>query len=186
MPCAALHSGSADLRRSVKWHETRRAVVADPASCNKGGVMKLSSWRSVIILRGVVAALLSALCCVYGVVFAVELDFNGDGRSDILWRNSSTGENYVYLMNGLSILNEGYVRTVASQNWEVAGVADFNGDLRADILWRNRATGENYIYFMNGTTIANEGYLRTVADLNWKMVGVGDFDGDLRADILWR
>jgi len=27
-------------------------------------------------------------------------DFNGDGRADILWRNSSTGENYVWLMNG--------------------------------------------------------------------------------------
>src|SRR5437773_7624943 len=37
-------------------------------------------------------------------------DFNGDGRADILWRNSSTGENYLWLMNGTTITGEGYVR----------------------------------------------------------------------------
>jgi len=30
-------------------------------------------------------------------------DFNGDGKSDILWRNSTTGENAVYFMNGAAI-----------------------------------------------------------------------------------
>src|SRR5438876_782482 len=34
---------------------------------------------------------------------AARADFNGDGKSDILWRNSSTGENYVWLMNGTTI-----------------------------------------------------------------------------------
>jgi len=27
-------------------------------------------------------------------------DFNGDGKSDILWRNQTTGQVYVWLMNG--------------------------------------------------------------------------------------
>jgi len=113
-------------------------------------------------------------------------DFDGDGKADILWRNSSTGENYMYLMNGTSVVGEGYLRTVADQNWQVAGVGDFNGDGRADVLWRNPVTGENYLYLMNATSIAGEGYLRTVADPNWRVVGVGDFDGDGRADVLWR
>jgi hypothetical protein len=113
-------------------------------------------------------------------------DFNGDGKADIFWRNTSTGENYVYLMNGTSIIGEGYVRTVADQNWQVAGVGDFNGDGKADILWRNSSTGENYVYLMNGTTIVGEGYLRTVADQNWRVVGVGDLNGGGKADILWR
>jgi len=30
-------------------------------------------------------------------------DFDGDGRADILWRNSSTGENYRYPMDGIVI-----------------------------------------------------------------------------------
>src|SRR2546426_865500 len=113
-------------------------------------------------------------------------DFDGDGRADILWRNTSTGQNYVYLMNGTAILTEGYLRTVADLNWTIAGVGDFDGDGKADILWRNSATGENYIYLMNGMAIRTESYLRQVVDLNWKIVGVGDFDGDGAADILWR
>ena len=114
-------------------------------------------------------------------------DFDGDGEDDILWRNSTTGENYVYPMNGLSIKPaEGYLRTVADQNWQVVGSGDFDGDGKADILWRNSATGENYIYLMNVTAIVTEGYLRRVADLNWKVGGVADFDGDGKADILWR
>src|SRR5437763_8432086 len=56
-------------------------------------------------------------------------DFDGDGKSDILWRNSSTGENYLYPMNGLAIKpTEGYLRTVADTRWQIAGVGDFNGD----------------------------------------------------------
>ncbi|NJL09937.1 MAG: hypothetical protein HC908_06420, partial [Calothrix sp. SM1_7_51] len=29
-------------------------------------------------------------------------DFNGDGKDDILWRNSRTGENAVWFMDGLT------------------------------------------------------------------------------------
>src|SRR6266850_2802579 len=152
--------------------------------------MKLLSRQSETILRGIVAALLFALCSVCGMVFAVERDFDGDGRADIVWRNLSTGENYLYPMNGTAILaSEGYVRTVADQNWQVAGVGNFDGNASpatADILWRNQVTGENYIYLMNGTTFSSEGYIRAVPDLNWKVVGIGDFDGDGRSDILWR
>src|SRR5947207_6565396 len=105
----------------------------------------------------------------------------------MLWRNTSTGQNYIYFMDGAAILTEGYIRTVADQNWQVAGIGDFDGDGKDDILWRNSVTGQNYIYFMNGTSILpSEGYIRTVADTTWQIVGVGDFDGDGKADILWR
>ncbi len=30
------------------------------------------------------------------------LDFNTDGKPDILWRNTSTGDNYVWYMNGIA------------------------------------------------------------------------------------
>jgi uncharacterized protein (DUF1800 family) len=112
-------------------------------------------------------------------------DFNNDGRADILLRNTSTGENYLYPMNGTSIIaGEGYIRTVAAP-WTVAALGDFNGNGTTDILLRNSSTGENYIYFMNGTTIASEGYIRTVP-LAWSIAGVADFDGDGKADILLR
>ena len=62
-------------------------------------------------------------------------DFNKDGRSDIFWRNSATGENHLYPMNGTAIgAGEGYLRIVADQNWKVAGIGDPDGDGRADVL----------------------------------------------------
>src|SRR5439155_106610 len=49
-------------------------------------------------------------------------DFDGDGKADILWRNFSTGENYIYCMNNTTIVREGYIRTVSDLNWQVVAV----------------------------------------------------------------
>jgi len=47
-------------------------------------------------------------------------DYDGDGKADILWRNVSTGENYLYPMDGLSIKpTEGYVRSVPPGGWGI-------------------------------------------------------------------
>src|SRR5947207_10208823 len=114
-------------------------------------------------------------------------DFDGDSKADILWRNTSTGQNYIYFMDGTTIKSEGLIRTVADLNWQVAGIGDFDGDGKDDILWRNGTTGENYVYPMDGLSIkATEGYVRTVADQSWRVAGIGDFDGDGKADVLWR
>jgi hypothetical protein len=49
-------------------------------------------------------------------------DFNGDGNTDILWRNYSTGENAVWLMNGTTELNSVYLRTIPTNpNWDIVG-----------------------------------------------------------------
>src|SRR5712671_3315228 len=116
----------------------------------------------------------------------VARDFNGDGRSDILWRNSTTGENVIWLMNGAAASSSVTFATVADPNWSIAGVGDFNGDGKSDILWRNRATGENTIWLMNGAAISSAAMFATVADPNWSIAGVGDFNGDGKSDILWR
>jgi hypothetical protein len=100
-------------------------------------------------------------------------DFNGDGNTDILWRNYSTGENAVWLMNGTTELNSVLLRTIpANLNWDIVGTGNFNGDGNTDILWRNYSTGENAVWLMNGTTELNSVYLRTIpANLNWDIVG---------------
>jgi Ca2+-binding RTX toxin-like protein len=111
-------------------------------------------------------------------------DFNGDGKSDILWRNTNSGEAYIYQMDGFAVPSEGSMRTVSS-DWQIAGTGDFNGDNKSDILWRNTNSGEAYIYQMDGLAVPSEGSVRTVSS-DWQIAGTGDFNGDNKSDILWR
>jgi hypothetical protein len=116
--------------------------------------------------------------------FAAVGDFNGDCKSDILWRNTSTEQVYEWLMNGTTYSGSGSPGSPTS-DWVIQGVGDFNGDGYADILWRNSTTGEVYIWLMNGTTFTSSGSLGYVSS-DWTIQGVGDFNGDGKADILWR
>ena len=115
-------------------------------------------------------------------------DFNGDGISDILWRNddgrvtdwlgTSTG--------GLSDNLANLLRNV-SADWHVAGTADFNGDGRVDILWRNddgRVT--DWLGNANGSFSDNVSNILRPVDTGWQIAGTGDFNGDGHGDILWR
>ncbi|GAA0856779.1 FG-GAP-like repeat-containing protein [Aliiglaciecola litoralis] len=116
----------------------------------------------------------------------VKHDTNGDGNADILWRNSSTGQNWLWTMNGRSIVRSAGINVIADQAWQIVGRGDFDGDGKSDILWRNGNTGRNYIYLMDGFNIKQHGQLNYVVDSNWKVAEVADFDGDGKDDILWR
>ena len=116
------------------------------------------------------------------VVVPASGDFNGDGKSDILWRHSS-GEVHAWLMNGTSRSSGGLLDDVDA-SWTVQGTGDFNGDGKADVLWRH-SSGLVYVWFMNGGSIASAGSLGNVGS-DWVIAGIGDFNGDGKADILWR
>jgi hypothetical protein len=116
--------------------------------------------------------------------FAAVNDFNGDCKSDILWRNTSTEQVYIWLMNGTTFASNGSPGAPTS-DWVIQGVGDFNGDGKADILWRNSTTGQVYIWLMNGTTMTSNGSLGTITS-DWSIAGVGDFNGDGKADIVWQ
>lgn len=113
---------------------------------------------------------------------AVRNDFNGDGVSDILWRNTSTGANQFWRSGNSA--TAATLTTVAKMSWQVVGVGDFNGDAVADILWRDMATGRNQIWRSGSNSTQTA--VTTVANMNWQVAGVGDFNGDGVDDILWR
>jgi autotransporter passenger strand-loop-strand repeat protein len=111
-------------------------------------------------------------------------DFNGDGSTDMLWRNTGTGQVGIWNSNG----SGGFTYQTINQgdlSWQIVGVGSFNGDGIADILWRNTITGQVGLWDSKpsgGFTYQtiNQG------DLTWQVQGIGDFNGDGSADILWR
>jgi hypothetical protein len=100
-------------------------------------------------------------------------DFNGDGKSDILWRNTN-GDTSIWLMTvsgtqvRVSSTNDlGSVPT----SWGVAVTGDFNGDGMSDILWRN-TNGDTSIWFMNGTLVSSVSGLGVVPN-SWVVQAAG-------------
>jgi FG-GAP repeat len=47
-------------------------------------------------------------------------DFDGDGKADILWRNTATGDNAIWLMNGANYSAAQLIYPIADLNWQVA------------------------------------------------------------------
>lgn len=39
-------------------------------------------------------------------------DFSGDGRADIFWRDSSSGTNAIWVMNGSSVASGAYLPSI--------------------------------------------------------------------------
>ena len=70
-------------------------------------------------------------------------DFNGDGRTDLLWYNVYTGEVAVWLLDGGGLLQSAPYGTVQlNSGWTPLGAGGFNGDGRNDVFWYNVNTGD--------------------------------------------
>jgi hypothetical protein len=117
---------------------------------------------------------------------AVHDDFNGDGRSDVLWMNDSGLVTDWLGLTGGNFAGNSNLLTQVPTNWHIAGTGDFNGDGRADVLWRSDdGTVTDWLAQADGTFAGNSA-LVTQVPTNWHIAGTGDFNGDGRADVLWR
>ena len=113
-------------------------------------------------------------------------DFDGDGKSDILWRHTTLGDVWVWLMDGATLTPGGqvYIDRV-DPGYVVKGVGNLDANGKADIVWHHATTGEVWAWPMNGTTRVSEAWVANVPDTGYRIVGTGDYDGDGKADILW-
>ena len=116
-------------------------------------------------------------------------DFNRDGRSDLLWLNTSTGQVAAWLLDGVQLKVEaGLSHKMPDVNWQIVGTGDFNADEKPDIVWWHKIYGFVGVWYMDGLNVIGSVSLSTprVADTAWKVAGVGDMNGDSRPDILWQ
>jgi hypothetical protein len=110
-------------------------------------------------------------------------DFNADGKQDVLWRNTLSGEVRLWYMNGQNVLANDSVATVGL-DWEIVGIADFDGTGFSDILWQNVNDGSFAIWTMRGDSATSHQYPSPGSQ--WSITGVADLDHNGLADILWR
>jgi hypothetical protein len=100
-------------------------------------------------------------------------DFDGDGYSDILWRDNQGGVRVWLLGTTPNSLNTRSSADLGNmpRNWSIVQTGDYNGDGFADILWED-STGDLKVWFMQGATVAktqtlgNIGAKWTVQSLN--------------------
>ena len=95
-------------------------------------------------------------------------DFDGDGKSDLLWRNSNNGFNGLWKSANSGTQHP--VVNVTNVAWRVAQVADFDGDGRSDIAWRNATNGANAIW--KSANVNTQQTVATVSSQAWGVVPV--------------
>jgi hypothetical protein len=157
-------------------------------AAQQGAAVALSADGSTAVIGGYVdnGEIGAAWVFTHRATLASTHDFNGDGFSDIGWRQD-TGSTAVWLMgtNGVvpQIAQTGNFGSVPT-NWQIVGERDFNGDGKGDLLWRDNF-GNTAIWFINGTSVASAVGVGNVPT-NWEVAGVADFNGDGIGDLLWR
>ena len=118
-------------------------------------------------------------------------DMTGDGFGDVLLQNATTGDVYLWGLDGTGLTKSGFVGWTPGADWRAAGTGDANGDGIADVLLQNTATGDCYLWALDGTTdgagsvIASaSGFVGWTPGAQWRAVGMADFNGDGLADAL--
>ena len=95
-------------------------------------------------------------------------DFDGNCKSDILWRNTNGGI-AMWLMNGATVTSSLGIGSLTT-DWTIVGQRDFDGDGFADILWRN-SNGGVAMWLMNSGTITSSLGIGNVPT-DWQIQGV--------------
>ena len=105
-------------------------------------------------------------------------DFNGDGQTDLLLRNTN-GAVGCYFTSG-DVTGWNYFQSLGDE-WTVAAVGDLNGDGRDDVVLEHK-------WGFAGSWLTQDDYTMKWENLDMLdgavIVGTGDFDGDGTSDVL--
>ncbi|MBP2583930.1 hypothetical protein J3A78_004408 [Streptomyces sp. PvR006] len=117
-------------------------------------------------------------------------DLTGDGREDVIARETASGKLWLYPGTGTGAL--GARKLIGAGGWNamnsVTAFGDLSGDGRSDVLAVEKSTGKLWLY--PGTTTGTLGARKLIGAGGWNvmnaLVAPGDLTGDGKADLLAR
>ncbi len=199
--CVAPQTVTLAATANASWTFAGIGTVADNQSHPVAGVFWRDSSGNVILWRlngtAVFSKTLSAGTFASWSIAAIA-DFDGDGFSDILWRDAGGTQASLWLVNGTqytvapiapatpgvfaaadSIFVGGFdsnarAAPALTGAWTILGGADFNGDGRADILLAD-ALGNSAVWQMQGASVQATSLISPSGDMpytaltGWRM-----------------
>ncbi|MFO1501048.1 MAG: FG-GAP-like repeat-containing protein [Verrucomicrobiota bacterium] len=117
-------------------------------------------------------------------------DFDGDGYSDIVWRQPTSNTTAVWYLdlggtnttrNSVIPYHEG------GGDWKLRAVGDFNQDGLGDLVWQNDISRQIAIWHMRNTNRLDGPVLTDYpAGSGWIIAGAGSFNPVGHTDLFWR
>lgn len=142
-------------------------------------------WNFLWAMDGVEVGSSTPINVVQGANWQLSLgDFNGDGKSDLFWRDPAQfgGMNYLFTMNGVTIVENNRLPNV-SPNFVLLQSGDVNGDGNDDVIWHNTDSNTLAFWLMNGN--ARQYHLsRSLAGISFE--GVDNFNADAVKEMVVR
>ena len=112
------------------------------------------------------------------------LDFDGDGRADLLMRDGWSQRFGLWFVDTDSVEDAGSALGSAAQGQTVVGNGDYDGDGQADMLLADPAAGRLELRFLEAGAVVR---VKTMPyNTEFSVVGSGDFDGDGTDDVALR
>ncbi|WP_055603025.1 FG-GAP-like repeat-containing protein [Streptomyces aureus] len=117
-------------------------------------------------------------------------DFTGDGREDVIARETASGKLWLYPGTGSGTL--GTRKLIGAGGWNVmnsvTAFGDLSGDGRSDVLAVEKSTGKLWLY--PGTPTGTLGARKLLGAGGWNamnsLAAPGDLNGDTKADLIAR
>ena len=87
-----------------------------------------------------------------------------------MWHHATSGEVWIWTMNGSTRTAETWVATVPDTGYRIVATGDYNGDARADLLWHHAVRGEVWVWLMDGPTPISQTWVATVPDTGYRII----------------